>query len=168
MGCGPRPDKPTLKTPYRERLHMCHLAVDMTFGSRFPVRVCDVEFLEDSALNCYDLMHRLKTDYPDKEFFFVIGSDLYKDLHLWDEGDRVQWLLNECKFLVLDRPGFALPQDLKSNFEMVNPMTGCTLASQELSSSEIRRRIKIDIVKVDGLVPPSVLAHIIRYKLYLS
>ena len=33
--CGPRPDKPSLKTSMIHRLVMCHLAVDTTFGSRF-------------------------------------------------------------------------------------------------------------------------------------
>jgi len=164
--CGVRPDKPSLRTPYRQRLVMCQMAVDVTFGSSFPVRVCDVEMLEDCALNCYDLMHRLMEEYPDKEFSFVIGSDLYETLKDWDEGDRLEWLLNECRWLVFDRPGFTMPDHLSSNFTIVNPMKGCTLASQELSSSEIRRRIKIDMSMVDGLVPPAVLAHIKRYRVY--
>merc|ERR1711963_487466 len=97
---------------------------------------------------------------------FAIGSDLYHTLHLWDEGDRVEWLLNECKWLVFDRPGFPLPEDLKPNYELVNAVKNCTIVSQELSSSEIRMRIKTDLNLVDGLIPPSVLAHIVRYKLY--
>lgn len=39
--CGPRPDKPSLKTSALHRLIMCHLAVDTTFGSRFGVRVIE-------------------------------------------------------------------------------------------------------------------------------
>jgi len=164
--CGVRPDKPSLRTPYRERLLMCQMSVDVTFGSGFPVRVCDIEMLEDKALVCYDLMHRLMEEYPDKEFSFVIGSDLYTGLKDWDEGARLEWLLDECKWLVFDRPGFDMPVEVPPNFTMVNAMKGCTLASQELSSSEIRRRIKIDMSMVDGLVPPAVLAHIKRYRTY--
>lgn len=41
--CGSRPDKPSLKTPYMHRLLMCHLAVNTTFGSTFPIRVSDIE-----------------------------------------------------------------------------------------------------------------------------
>ena len=44
--CGTRPDKPSLKTPYMHRLIMCHLAVNTTFGSSFPIRVCDIEMAE--------------------------------------------------------------------------------------------------------------------------
>ena len=40
--CGTRPDKPSLKTPYMHRLIMCHLAVNTTFGSSCPIRVCDI------------------------------------------------------------------------------------------------------------------------------
>ena len=44
--CGKRPDKPSLRTPYMHRLLMCHLAVNTTFGSSFPIRVCDMEMEE--------------------------------------------------------------------------------------------------------------------------
>ena len=44
--CGTRPDKPSLRTPYLHRLIMCHLAVDTSFGSTFPIRVCDIEMAE--------------------------------------------------------------------------------------------------------------------------
>eukprot|EP00448_Togula_jolla_P008838 CAMPEP_0170595158 /NCGR_PEP_ID=MMETSP0224-20130122/14402_1 /TAXON_ID=285029 /ORGANISM="Togula jolla, Strain CCCM 725" /LENGTH=270 /DNA_ID=CAMNT_0010919299 /DNA_START=14 /DNA_END=826 /DNA_ORIENTATION=- len=170
--CGTRPDKPTLKTPYRHRLMMCNLAVDTSFGSRFPIRVCDVEMLEPSALPTYDLLHRLMEEYPDKEFSFVIGSDLSGAIAEWDVGERKEWLLNECRWLVFDRPGFDMPTELEMtpNFTVVNPMQGCKLAHQELSSSEIRKRIKLNMgnmAMVEGLVPPPVLAHIVRYNLYV-
>ena len=47
--CGTRPDKPSLRTPYLHRLIMCHLAVDTSFGSTFPIRVCDIEMGEPAA-----------------------------------------------------------------------------------------------------------------------
>ena len=46
-------------------------------------------------------------------------------------------------------------------------MEGATLVTMELSSSEVRKRIKALGPKgAEGLVPPSVLSHVERYDLY--
>jgi len=168
--CGPRPDKPDLRTSYAHRLQMCHLAVNTTFGAAFPVKVCDIEMLEDRAMATYDLMQKLHMEYPDKEFSFVIGSDLWADLGSWDQGKRMWWLLLECRWLVFNRPNHEMPKELPKNFQAITPLGGTTLAHQELSSKEIRTRIRAGAAQgrgmADGLVPPSVLAHIIRYGLY--
>ena len=51
-------------------------------------------------------------------------------------------LYNECSFLVVDRPGYTLPQGLPSNFTLLKPIQGTTIVTEEISSSEIRKRIK--------------------------
>jgi len=142
--CGRRPDKPSLKTPYMHRLIMCHLAVNTTFGSSFPIRVCDIEMAEEQALSTYHLMERLKQDYPSKDFCFVLGADLIDSLKTWDAPgvpDAGLRLWNECSFLVLDRPGYEIPENLPPNFIELTPLAGSTIVTEEVSSSEIRRRI---------------------------
>lgn len=135
--CGVRPDKPSLKTPYMHRLLMCHLAVNTTFGSSFPIRVCDIEGAEKTALATYHLMQRLRDQYPSKEFLFVIGADLLETIQTWEApgvpnaGER---LWSECSFLLMERPGYEIPPDLPSNFVL---LTGAI--TEETSSSEIRR-----------------------------
>jgi nicotinate (nicotinamide) nucleotide adenylyltransferase len=172
--CGVRPDKPSLKTPYMQRLIMCHLAVNTTFGSQFPIRVCDVEMLEEKALSTYHLMLRLKREYPSKLFKFCIGADLVSSIKQWDAPgvpDAGERLYNECEFLVMERPGFALPADLPKNFALLRPLQGTTIVTEELSSSEIRKRITSknfgdterteleegNFSMVDGLLTPAVL-----------
>jgi len=181
--CGVRPDKPSLKTPYFHRMMMCHLAVNTSFGSNFPIRVCDMEMMEERALSTYHLMLRLKREYPYKTFRFCIGADLVPTLKSWDAPgvpDAGERLYNECAFLVMERPGYPMPKDLPSNFTILTPVQGTTIVTEEVSSSEIRRRINTknfgdserteleqgNFSMVDGLLPPAVLAHIIRYKLY--
>ena len=184
--CGVRPDKPSLKTPFLHRLTMCHLAVNTSFGSSFPIRVCDIEMEERCALSCWHLMQRLSAEYPDKEFRFVIGADLIADLKSWDApgvenaGER---LYRECRFLVMDRPGYLIPADLPPNFIRLTAAEGTTIVTQEVSSSEMRKRMRMQHVHqfgdderanmlqgnftmVDGLLTPAVLAHIMRYRLY--
>ena len=104
--CGPRPDKPSLRTSALERLVMCHLAVDATaFGTTFPVRVNDVEIMRPAADPDDDLRTAFRDEHPDVEFFFCLGSDLFKSLPHWDKGEQ---LVKEFQFLVIPRPGYEL------------------------------------------------------------
>ena len=90
--CGARPDKPSLRTPGLHRLIMCHLAVDTTFGSRFGVKVCDIEMAYPRNVPTVVLMRRLKEKHPSYDFSFVVGSDLIDSLHEWDApGSRGIW-----------------------------------------------------------------------------
>jgi len=218
--CGPRPDKPSLKTSALHRLIMCHLAVDTTFGSRFGVRVIEecTSCLRD--MPSLVLMRRFKEHYPQYDFSFVVGSDNVPELHTWDApGCPGAWeaiedagakFVTECKFLVLARPGWELADEaLPENFAVVGEALqrrDMHLTETHLSSSEVRDRIMRawgsaptdgggvkrgadDIVRyglrhglerdggedvvgkawydeAEGLVPPSVLGHIVRYGLY--
>jgi hypothetical protein len=44
------------------------LAVNTSFGSQFPIRVCDLEAAEECALSTYHLMLKLKEEYPQSRF----------------------------------------------------------------------------------------------------
>lgn len=168
--CGRRPDKPTLRRTVHDRLLMCHLAVDTTFGPAFPVKVSDIERDEPKALPTFTLMQKLKREHPELEPAFVIGSDLVGDLKNWDEGERL-WA--EESFIVINRPGYlidkmALPPHAR---RLAPPGNGFVLASQELSSSEVRKRMRLApderrYAMVEGLVPAAVLSHMVRYRLY--
>ena len=158
--CGPRKDKTLIASPM-ERCIMCHLAVNSTFGSQFPVKVKDFEIFEDEAIPTYILLQRLEKEYPNYKFRFVIGADLIPQLKDWYKGRRLQ---REGKFLVIPRSGFE-KQKLPDNFAWLEA-SDLKLAHTQLSSTEIRKRLSKDFSLVDGLVPPTVLAHIIRYKLY--
>lgn len=158
--CGPRQDKALIASPL-ERYLMCNLAVDSSFGSRFPVKVKDFEIFEEEAIPTYFLLQRLGREYPDCEFRIVVGADLIPQIKDWHEGEK---LWQEGQFLVIPRLGFG-KQKLPKNFAWLEA-ADLQLAHTQLSSTEIRKRLKKDISLVDGLVPSTVLAHIIRYGLY--
>jgi len=190
--CGVRPDKPSLRTPYMHRMLMCHLAVNTTFGSQFPIRVCDLEMHEPMALSTYHVMEKLGQVYPQKQFFFVVGADLISEIKKWDAPnvpDAGERLYANSNFLVMERPGYDIPPDLPANFTLVTGVAGANVVTEDTASSEIRRRIKPlvperqtnnfaetersflqlgDYSMVDGLLPPAVLAHVIRYQLYVD
>lgn len=159
--CAPRKDKNIIASTM-ERYIMCNLAVDSSFGSRFPVKVKDFELFEKEMTPTYYLLQRLRKEHPTHEFRMVIGADLTDQIKSWHEGGK---LWKEGQFLVNPRPGYEERKDLPKNFVWLEP-GGLKLAHTQLSSTEIRKRLGKDVSLVDGLVPPAVLAHIIRYGLY--
>ena len=158
--CGPRQDKKLVASPL-DRLMMCHLAVDSSFGSRFPIKVKEIEIFEKKAIPTYLLLQRLEKEKPDFSFKFVIGADLIPQLQNWYEGKK---LWQEFNFLVIPRPGYEKGK-LPKNFTWLET-PNLQLAHTQLSSTETRKRLSKDFSLVDGLIPPAVLAHIIRYRLY--
>lgn len=165
--CGPRPDKPNLKTPAVDRYCMCQVAVNTSFSQRFPVKVSDVECFEHEALYTYDLLCRLRAENPDVDLAFVIGTDwLQPGYNMcdwtsrnwdWKPGDPEDQrlvvtghrMLEEFDFLVIKRPGFevdATPGD-PSGLKKFGPRLswlimpeGTTFIQGNLSSTEIRKR----------------------------
>eukprot|EP00298_Acanthocystis_sp_HF-20_P025241 c37073_g1_i1.p1 GENE.c37073_g1_i1~~c37073_g1_i1.p1 ORF type:complete len:280 (+),score=105.80 c37073_g1_i1:50-841(+) len=185
--CGPRPDKPSLSTPGIERTMMCHLSVESVFSHNFGVKVCDIETKLPRALGTLSLMRKLAKEYPDIDFYFVVGRDLIVPMNDWDDVDYLEdpkgagkVLVKTEKFLVMDRPGYESNEPLPPNFVPLVLPEGLTQVSMNLSSSEIRKRIANDyrLVQngashidyyacVEGLVPSSVIRHIRRQKLYI-
>ncbi|MCJ7793038.1 MAG: nicotinate-nicotinamide nucleotide adenylyltransferase [Candidatus Marinimicrobia bacterium] len=160
--CGPRKDKNLVACPL-DRLIMCHLAVDASFGSRFPVLVKEIEIFEKEAIPTYQLMTRLQKENPHFSFKFVIGSDLIPQIKDWYEGEKLQ---QEVNFLVIPRPGYEKKKVPKNFIWLAAP--DLQLAHTQLTSTEIRKRLGKDFSLVEGLIPAPVLAHIIRNKLYGS
>lgn len=164
--CGPRPDKPKLKTTAIDRYCMCEIAVNTTFSSAdFPVRVSDIECFADEAFYTYDLLLACQKAQPDTSFCFVIGTDwLQPGTNIeewtsknwdWKEGDPPETnvivtgrkMLEEFDFLVVVRPGY----DVKGGLEGFGPRLkwlrmpeNVTFIEGNLSSTEVRRRSQIN------------------------
>ena len=88
-------------------------------------------------------MKRLKQDYPGKDFCFVLGADLLDSLKAWDAPgvpDAGVRLWNECNFLVLDRPGYEIPDNLPPNFIELTALAGSKIVTEEVPSHRTRTR----------------------------
>jgi len=165
--CGPRPDKPKLKTPAVDRYVMCQVAVNTYYSTRFPVRVMDTEVFSKEAFHTYDMLCALREANPDVDLAFVIGSDWLQpgtDIrtwtstnHDWKPGDPEDQrlivtgdkMLKEFDFIVMKRPGYNVeptpddPTGLKQFGERMSWLVmpeGTTFIEGNLSSTEIRRR----------------------------
>jgi len=84
-------------------------------------------------LPSYELMNRYINEFPEKEFFFVIGSDLIEGMEKWENGKELK---KEINFLIFLRTGYSLnPANLTKNFILiVSTFIGA-------SSSEVRKRV---------------------------
>ncbi|KAJ8601938.1 hypothetical protein CTAYLR_004455 [Chrysophaeum taylorii] len=169
MPCGERPDKPSVVLCPWQRWLLCHLAVDSMFGRRSRVYVRDDDIRTgEPSMGTLELMRRLRRE--DVDLAFVIGEDLVASLPSWANASQ---LLAECRFLVHARPGIAQTGDLPACCERLEPpFPGAILPTVEISSTEVRSRVaraadrgELEML-LEGLVPPAVLTHILRYRLY--
>eukprot|EP01065_Artemidia_motanka_P026902 TRINITY_DN3213_c1_g2_i1.p1 TRINITY_DN3213_c1_g2~~TRINITY_DN3213_c1_g2_i1.p1 ORF type:complete len:344 (+),score=67.33 TRINITY_DN3213_c1_g2_i1:60-1034(+) len=176
---GDRPDKPMLR-PAIDRVIMCEIAVNTTFSTEFPVKVWSGEAFAPEQVYTYDMLSALQAQHPDTSFVFVIGSDWLQaaaDLRKWRSrdpsdssktvvtGDR---LVSEFDFLVVRRPGYDV-QDLSAfgpRFRWLQHVGPLQHVQGNLSSTEIRKRARIDLCAIDGLVPVGVMGYIKRHGLY--
>ena len=177
--CGPRPDKPKLKTSALDRYVMCNVAVNTIYNSQFPVSVSDAEIDEPESLATYDLLTTLRGKYPECDFMFIIGSDWLQPgtcIRDWEskEGKTGDRLVEEFEFLVIKRPGYEC-SDLSQfgpRFTWLKMPDGMVYIDSNLSSSEIRNRLVACKDQPDrlecvvGLVSVGVLAYIRRKGLY--
>ena len=78
-------------------------------------------------------MKKFTTDYPEKEFFFVMGTDLLDGMETWDNGKKLK---DETNFLIFLRTGYPLDKNLlpKNYILIESTFVGA-------SSSEVRKRI---------------------------
>lgn len=176
--CGPRPDKPKLKTPALDRYCMCQVAVNTVFSPEFPIRVSDIDTRRDMAAFTYDLLCSLRDEHPGVQFTFVIGSDwLQPDTNIasWQSlnfdwkpgmpekdkfivtGDK---LLREFEFLVIPRPGFDVPRTASdpTGLKAFGPRLQWMKMPEDfhfiegnLSSTEIRTRTRVESCKGGNL-----------------
>eukprot|EP00928_Gymnodinium_smaydae_P031884 TRINITY_DN23254_c0_g7_i1.p1 TRINITY_DN23254_c0_g7~~TRINITY_DN23254_c0_g7_i1.p1 ORF type:complete len:563 (-),score=116.91 TRINITY_DN23254_c0_g7_i1:141-1829(-) len=182
--CGPRPDKPHLRSPL-VRYTMCQLACTTMFSHAMPVRASPIEVFEKEALATYDSLCALRDEEPESNFMFVIGSDWLQpdtDIRKWtskcpETGEPIvtgEKLVSEFDFIVIRRPGHDV-EDLSAfgpRMKWMEMPHGMKSVESNLSSTEVRRRAGISYAgkgklrMVDGLVPSGVLAYISREDIY--
>jgi nicotinate-nucleotide adenylyltransferase len=80
----------------------------------------------------------LKKEHIDKEFHFVMGSDLISSLDQWHEGDK---LISDVNFVIYPRAGYDLDLTHKNMPANYLHKAGSDNYFGMISSTEVRRRI---------------------------
>ncbi|PYZ94220.1 nicotinate (nicotinamide) nucleotide adenylyltransferase [Salipaludibacillus keqinensis] len=97
-------------------------------------KLSKVEMERSGPSYTVDTIKKLQNDHPDVQFSFIMGGDSLKHFSMWDRSDELQKML---PFIVLIRPGFAIPEATK-----FLDLTILDEISLELSSSYIREKVK--------------------------
>lgn len=115
-------------------------------------RVFDFKASENSPDYTDIMMMKLYRDFPQLEFFFLIGADLLTEMPRWH---NYEWLLNNVNFVIFNRPGKEIEHELlkiKNHIILEMP-------PQNISSSDIRNQIRQG-KDISSLVPEVILVRL--------
>lgn len=135
----------------RARFAMVKLAINK---NKF-FEISDIEIKRKEKSYTIVTLKELQSQYPGSELFFIIGSDIIKELAQWQDIKEVERM---AKFVIATRPGYPLegiPEDILP----------VQIQALDISAYEIRERIKQNI-SIRYLVPESVRKYIIKRRLY--
>jgi nicotinate-nucleotide adenylyltransferase len=142
-----------------QRLVMLNSMLDSELKSYDGVKI-EQSQMEGPVATTYALWLNMSKCYPCYLFYFVIGTDLLKDLRSWSEADK---LLVEASFLVMPRLGEVYEEgDLPLRYMMLDvPKEICT----DVSSSGLRHCLAQGR-SVAGKVPKSVENYLFTHQIY--
>lgn len=142
-------------SPAKDRYQMTKLALKDT--PKFTVS--DVELKRRGLSYTIDTLRELKKSYPDREMFFLTGSDVLNEVQTWKDPEEIYKLV---QVVIAIRPGFDSfdPENYFAKKSIIVPIIGV-----DLSSTQIRERVKKG-QSIRYLVLPKVEEYIKKKKLY--
>ncbi|NHC39410.1 nicotinate-nucleotide adenylyltransferase [Bacillus sp. MM2020_1] len=133
-----------------DRLQMLELAI----GGNDAFRVETMELHRQGPSYTVDTMKMMNNQYPDHQFFFIIGADMIEYLPKWHKIDE---LIKLVQFVGVERPSYSSQTDY--------PVLYVNVPALDVSSSMIRDRVK-NGKTVRYLLPDSVIQFIEEKHLY--
>lgn len=125
--------------------------------------VSDLELRRSGPSYTIQTIRAFQSRHPEDELFFLMGADSVLELDTWM---NVEELVTLCRFIVVQRPGYAYNQAETRVPEAFWPRTvRLEMAGLDVSSSDIRARLQQNR-SVRYLVPDPVLEYAARNCLY--
>jgi nicotinate-nucleotide adenylyltransferase len=127
------PHKPrTQGASAEQRWEMVCLAVEGQPGFK-PV---DVELRKGGVSYSIDTVTQLRSEYPEHQFYYIIGADMVGYLPKWY---KIEELARLVTFIGLERPGYRVnPSELPDAIR--NAVVAAVMPQMDISSTEIRNR----------------------------
>lgn len=116
---------------FRKRIELAQKAVSDTLNCE----VYDYDYQEGKPSYTADLMRKLKDQYKEHKFYFVIGYDIIPELTKWYD---FEWLSQNANFIVINRPGL---YDLRKA-ESLKKKILLEMEPVDISSSQIRKMLQ--------------------------
>lgn len=140
-------------TRAKHRYNMLKLAIS---GSKI-FKLSAMEIKRKGRSYSVETLRRLSKRYGHKaEIFFITGSDSLRELGKWK---NLEEILELCRFVVVERPGFKTRQHPKG-------LSYLRINAKNISATRIRNLIKTGRYSA-GLMPYEVERYIDRNKLYI-
>jgi nicotinate-nucleotide adenylyltransferase len=155
-------------------------------GDKEKMRVSKIELDAPEKPYTFETQAKLKRKFADTEIFFVIGADSWEEIDTWREWERV---LTQTNIIVVTRPGNEIGfshvtekirkriVDLRkiqnSKFKVQNSKVKdqkiyfTDAVNLDVSSTEIRRKIRAGKNDWSRDVPRAVAKYIEKYELYI-
>ena len=157
---GQPPHKSSLSTaPLVLRLEMTRAVIGV--DSRFKMSRIEAERMGPSYT--VETAWALKDDCPEAQLFLIIGTDQFRQLHLWKDPER---LMNLVELVVMDRGG-QRGADQVPNVAGAENAHFVPVRKVEISSTDVRVAVK-DGQNISTLIPAAVEEIILRERLYRS
>ena len=139
------------------RLNMCRLVADMYDF----IQVNDIEILSEESSYTYLTLQKLTNQYPEYEFYFIMGAD---SLDYFDKWRNPQIITSLCKILVVNRDEFS-QTDIVAKIQRINAIFPADIhivncQKYDVSSTEIRAGYKLENLL------PTVKDYILEHHLY--
>ena len=144
------PHKKENEASSEDRLNMVNLAIR---GYK-NFEVLDLEIKRGGVSYTIDTIRQLKSQYPEDDFYLIIGSDLANTFSLWKESDEIKKIV---KVVVADRKNYPLKD--KDDFLVVD------ITQIYLSSTQVRETLKID-ESIQNFLAGDLVKYIKQHNLY--
>lgn len=134
-------------TSVRHRLAMLKLIT----AKNPKFKISDVDLKRNGVSYSIDTMRILKEQYPDTEFFWLIGTDQAEQFDQWKDAKELSQL---AQFVIVDRNG-RFPEHNPWHFPVLD------MKNMPVSSTDIRNGSRLNYLD------PQVLQYILDHELYL-
>ncbi|RLL48018.1 nicotinate-nucleotide adenylyltransferase [Oceanobacillus piezotolerans] len=121
------PHKDNAKTDASHRINMLEIAI--ANNPYFKINTIEIE--REGKSYTIDTITALGEDYPDYQFYFIIGADMVEYLPHWE---RIDELVQLIQFVGVKREGYKL--------ETKYPVIEVDIPSIDISSSMLRKRLR--------------------------
>lgn len=149
-------------TPGADRLAMVKLAIDNQEG----FEASDMELRRQGTTYTVDTLEQLRAQAPDRELFFIVGSDTLKQFPTWKTAWKVATL---CRMIIALRPGDSpeetrwLQRKLFADYGLETVLL--SEPGPDISSTQVREQLRAG-QSTNVLVPVPVADYIRANNLY--
>jgi nicotinate-nucleotide adenylyltransferase len=136
----------------RDRLAMLKLAV----AGKERILISEIEFERQGPSYTVDTLTELQREYPDDEFYFLIGADNISEMESWHQPERIFEMVN---VVAAGRPGFSGAGKFAGMIESFE------MKPVNISSTMIREKVRAG-QSISGLLPAAIEEYVLNRNLY--